>query len=638
MLQFVCTIFQQFQSKIESLKNGTNYPDCSDCVDCSDCSNPIENNSKISVFRLPISYVEPDKLHPLSETVSLDLELSNSENENTIYEHLLLPKHDFAKRMIPEWNKQFTTDIDFLNDSQQIIKQMSKYKVPMSTNKYEVNCEKITNIWNDVKTDDDFLDKYRYMEWSMLKHLNESSSFLQCLSFINIISPLISLAIPIIFLFFPFIILKIQGIPITFSKYLEVLKDIAKHHFIGKTLLNMTTLSWDKVVYIMVTMGLYVLQIYQNIIACNRYYNNIQKINDSLIEIQKFSKYSVESMEHFLEISKSMSSYSSFNKDIELHYGRMRQLNADLCSIKPFTISLTKFNNIGYMLKCFYELHANKEYGESIQFSIGFEGYMNNLTGIHENMINGVVSAANLYSTNTNSNANSNDISNNNCEFKQQYYPPLMNESPVKNDCSFDKNIIISSPNKSGKTTILKTTTINIIFTQQFGYGFYESANLIPYTHIHSYLNIPDTSGRDSLFQAESRRCKEIISIIKDTSIGAGTGTEYNKSRHFCIFDELYSGTNPEEASKAGHAFLEYLSKFSNVNFILTTHYFSICKKFKKSDVIQNYKMIVNVLKDGSFEYTYKIKKGISKMKGGIRVLKDLDYPDEIIKSIENNV
>jgi DNA mismatch repair ATPase MutS len=141
-------------------------------------------------------------------------------------------------------------------------------------------------------------------------------------------------------------------------------------------------------------------------------------------------------------------------------------------------------------------------------------------------------------------------------------------------------------------------------------------------------LNIPDTSGRDSLFQAESRRCKDIIDTINQFS--------ESKFRHFCLFDELYSGTNPAEASKAGYAFLEYLQQHPNVKFILTTHYLTICKKFKQSNIIQNYKMVVNVNPDGSFEYTYKIKKGISKMKGGVRVLKDLNYPDHIIKTIEN--
>jgi len=182
------------------------------------------------------------------------------------------------------------------------------------------------------------------------------------------------------------------------------------------------------------------------------------------------------------------------------------------------------------------------------------------MSGISENLATGVVSYGKM-SLDSKS------------EFKEQFYPALVNDSPVKNSCSFNKNMIISAPNKAGKTTILKTTAINIIFTQQVGCGFYSSAVLTPYTHIHSYLNIPDTSGRDSLFQAEARRCKDILNIISDKSD--------NRFRHFCIFDELYSGTNPEEASKAGYAFLEYLSKRQNVNFILTTHYLSICKNIK---------------------------------------------------------
>ena len=31
--------------------------------------------------------------------------------------------------------------------------------------------------------------------------------------------------------------------------------------------------------------------------------------------------------------------------------------------------------------------------------------------------------------------------------------------------------------------------------------------------------------------------------------------------RHFCIFDELYSGTNPYEAVASSYSFLDYLTK-----------------------------------------------------------------------------
>ena len=235
-------------------------------------------------------------------------------------------------------------------------------------------------------------------------------------------------------------------------------------------------------------------------------------------------------------------------------------------------------------------------------------------------MVNGKISSAMFSKGELSENQKGSTI------FKDQYYPSHNNSIVIENDCKIEKNIIITGPNASGKTTYLKTTMLNIIFTQQVGFGFYSSANLIPYSHIHSYLNIPDTSGRDSLFQAESRRCKDIIDIINENQEG----------RHFAIFDELYSGTNPVEASKSAYAFLLYLSKKSNVDFILTTHYRTVCKKLKKNPKIKCLKMNARELANGQIEYTYRICSGISKIQGAIKVLKDMDYPAEIIETIEN--
>jgi DNA mismatch repair ATPase MutS len=280
------------------------------------------------------------------------------------------------------------------------------------------------------------------------------------------------------------------------------------------------------------------------------------------------------------------------------------------------------------MLKCFYRLHSNAEYDDALRYSIGFEGYINNLTGISNNITSGNLSFATF-------NSEGKD-----CKFTQQYYPAYVGGSHVRNNCDLSKNIIITGPNASGKTTILKTTTLNIIFTQQFGVGFYEACSLTPYTHIHSYLNIPDTSGRDSLFQAESRRCKEILDIINDTAADSG-------SRHFCIYDELYSGTNPSEAVKSAHAFLSYLCNMDKVDFMLTTHYVSLCKKLRESERIHsslcekpkpariaNYKMDVDMT--NGIKYTYKMRKGISKVKGGILILEEMKYPEEILNMIRN--
>jgi DNA mismatch repair ATPase MutS len=377
----------------------------------------------------------------------------------------------------------------------------------------------------------------------------------------------------------------------------------------------MNNVSIDKVIYLFFTFALYLLQIYQNAVQCHRFYLNVQLINNHLQEMRAYCNYSIQSMETFISINANKPTYHLFCSDVQKNCETLKKFNELLHDIKPFSKSFSKIGEMGYLLQCFYELHANIEYEEAISYSFCFEGYIDNLKGVAENLQNNVISYAEF-------------DTDSNCKMVDQYYPPLIGENPVKNNCSFSKNIIISSPNAGGKTTMIKTTTINIIFSQQLGCGFYKSCVLNPYTHIHSYLNIPDTSGRDSLFQAESRRCKEIIDIINEYS-----GDKY---RHFCIFDELYSGTNPIEATKSAYSFLLYLCKFNNVNFILTTHYVDICKKFRKSENVQNYKMAVEIGENGNIQYTYKMKKGISRIQGAVKILEQMNYPKEIIDCIKN--
>ena len=158
-----------------------------------------------------------------------------------------------------------------------------------------------------------------------------------------------------------------------------------------------------------------------------------------------------------------------------------------------------------------------------------------------------------------------------------------------------------------------------IITSQQLGVGYYDRCTIEPYSVLHSYINIPDTSVRDILFQSEASRCKYILREISE-----------NKCRHFCIFDELFSGTNPYEAISAANAYLSYINKNKYVRYVLTTHFLDLCKKLDKKKGIRNMHMHV-AQKNGDFVYNYKLQKGISTVKGGIKVLRDLAYPDEIV-------
>jgi hypothetical protein len=605
-----------------------------------DASEPLH-----SVFKLPIMYLPEEAVRPLSTLVSTDLEMvanqgtvvdKDTPEKRGMYDYLLQPQHDFAKTLISDWNQNFTTDTEFLSHTQDVLHKMPQYLEGMKPTKVDSaqadepyrftqdKCEKIMEIWKDTKEDPDFLEKYCYIEWDMVKYLNKSPYFLQSLSIINMTAPIMSFIIPIIFLIFPFIILKIQNVPINFQMYVQVLKDIARHHFIGKTISSLQSLSWDKIVYMLITVGLYFLQIYQNINLCCRFYRNIHRINSHLTELRDYLEYSIQSMENFMKISGNLPSYKDFTRITRNHCLSLQAFYDELVPIRPFEPGFFKLTEIGYLLKCFYELHSHPGYEESIRYSMGFEGYVNNLLGIHDNMAHRRIAMANIHSEPCST-----------C-VRKQYYPAHVDKEHVKNTFDLSNNAIITGPNASGKTTMLKATTINVIFTQQFGVGFYESCDMAPYTHIHSYLNIPDTSGRDSLFQAESRRCKEIIDIIHKPY----PDTHENRlAKHFCIFDELYSGTNPTEATQSAYAFLLYLSKYKNVDFILTTHYVSLCKKLEKKlekkaalRKIANYKMDVTKNPEtGKVKYTYLMKRGISKIQGAVLILEEMCYPKEIL-------
>lgn len=622
--------------------------------------NVAENKKNLFYpFKLPIHYLEKTKVHPLTKTIRDDLEL-----DTIIYDSLFSfslqdkgkdKKNSFGYLLKDEWGKQITTDISFLLDSQTILQEMAQEEdSPVFFEKRNEKNEektktidsiKFMSIWADLH-DQYFLDKYFYIDWKQFMYLNESSVFLQFFSMSTILSPLISIFIPIIILIIPFIILKFQGIAITCSKYIEILKDTAKHHFIGKSIVNIQSLSFDKLMYLIITMILYVFQIHQNINMCMKYYKNIQEINGNLLFMKDYISTMIDKMELFVTRHKTTKkTYTLFCQDIEKHVCVLKPFLNELNQITTFSHSLKKPNEIGQLLKCYYYLMNDENYSTSLQYSIGFEAYIDNITSISQKIKEKTVVVATYDTTNPTS-------------ILQQYNPSTIiqkidsephteiemememlmeiememdkKKSMVKNNVSMASNIIITGPNASGKTTLLKTTTINIILSQQFGCGFYTSCQLNPYHHIHSYLNIPDTSERDSLFQAESRRCKDML-----TSIHASPTTD----RHFCIFDELYSGTNPLEAKKAGYAFLTYLSNYPMVDFILTTHYIGICKKCKinnnnvlKKKII-NYKMDT-IEKNGKIHYTYKSIKGISKIQGAIHVFEEMEYPEEILHSI----
>jgi hypothetical protein len=567
-------------------------------------------------FKTPIYYIEEKQ--ELKKNISTDLELINAIDAscNSIYSYCFNTDNDMSKKISEQMINYYTTDINFLKDNQKLIKDYVQHQ-PRYT-KLSSNYKNILEIWNELKIETGFKEKYYYVDWEKIEFLNNSEFFLQFMSLYNLFSPIFSLMVPIIILIIPFFILKIKGIPLDVSEYINVLKTVAQSNAIGKMFtVNFSEINSQERIYILISAAFYVFSIYQNIMVCIRFNNNMKTIHDHFKIINSYLDNTICSMENYYKYSKELVTHEKFNNNLITKISILKNINTKLKSITEYSLyNVGKIKEIGKVLKYFYELHSEKEYEDAIMYSLGFNGYIDCIEGLQINILERKMSFAKFISNTKKS------------VFRNSYYACLKDNNPVKNTIKFNKNQIITGPNASGKTTILKSTLINIILTQQFGCGFYDSAKFAPFKHLHCYLNIPDTSGRDSLFQAEARRCKEILDIISD-----------NKSdSHFCAFDELYSGTNPEEAETSATAFMCYLQKYKNVSTMLTTHFVKVCKKLDKIKGIQNSKMVTQKI-NNKIIYTYKFEIGISEVKGGINVLTDMNYPKEIIENTikENN-
>ena len=549
------------------------------------------------IFQLPISYIHDKYL--IQKNIKSDLELSGG--DSTIYDDVFNPSTEYAKKIIPMWSEYYTTNIPFLNDTKKFIKIFQPIDQP-------ININKVDNILTELKSETGFYEKYKYIDSKYFEFLNNNPLFLQSLTIYNLISPILSLAIPILMLILPFFIIKFQSKSITISQYINALIIVLKYHVVGKAISEFADVGWDRKVFIIMSVVFYFINIYQNTISCYTFYKNIYKIRDYLLSISNFLSYSIKSITNINNYCKP--SYVGFIKKNEEIKETLDNFNSDILSINLQHISIKQVGKIGNILQSFYQLFKNKVYQEAIDYSLHLQGYIENITQLQVNI--------------KNSNMNYCTYTTRSSRFKGSYFAPLVNQKPVKNTYKLTKNIIITGPNAAGKTTMLKTTLFNIILSQQIGSGFYKSAIINPYRYIHSYINIPDTSERDSLFQAEARRCKEILDVVSESN---------NLERHFCIFDEIYSGTNPTEAIASAFGFLKYISKLSNLDYMLTTHYTSLCIMMDKVPNTNNKQM--EIIDTNS---TYKLINGISKIKGGIKVLEELSYSEEIINSAKEIV
>ena len=550
-------------------------------------------------FKHPIEY---RKHRSLTNIVQEDLEI-NDDASNNILNHIYNKNNDKKSKynlLINKWSSLYSLDEKYLKDSQKVLK---KYKF------HENNMDDFIEDYVDFKRQQNFLSKYQYVQFRRFQYLNKIVPFLQVLALYNFCSPLFSLLAPIFGMIIPYFVLYMKGVRLGFSQYITVVKQIIKNQYIIRGVLNFTKNSLQNNLYLATSIFFYFMSIYNNIISCFQFYKNTEFMIGFTNKYQSFLNQGEELIDTIQKSTKERKTFQQFNDVMIHHKENIKKMQVELNNICECKDKMSKYGNIGFLLKCNFDIYHDSQYDETVGFLIHLNNYnfdMYNASSLLKNKHLNV------------------------CKFKKDskpiikggYYLPHITESNVSNDIGLGKNLIITGPNASGKTTLIKSTILNLFLSQSLGCGCYSRCQTQLYDYYHSYLNIPDTSNRDSLFQAEARRCKEIILFIE----------ENKNKKHFCIFDEIYSGTNPSDAVLCATIYLKALNNYKkSVDFVLTTHYINLCENFEKNENITNKKMMVNQDKNGKLEYCYKLMNGISKINGGYQILEQLEYPKNLL-------
>ena len=436
---------------------------------------PLELNKINDIFQIPI--LHSSNVRKLEQTTMNDLELTSTidkekSDETPIYKCVFQPKSNVAGQVLNQIACHYTTDIQFLKDNQRLLNTMQLNELNEICKVNEYSYSEINDSFkmiDEIKNDTGFCTKYLYIDWEFAKFMNNNSSFLHFMSIYNIASPILSLCLPIFVLIIPFIIIKIKGIELGMKEYVDVLKTIISKHAITRIFTDFHKVDFGQKMYLLMSVAFYLFSIYQNILVCVRFYSNMKKIHDYLFKLKTYLQFTRDSMNYHLSKSNELIGFKNFNNTLVEKMNKMNELKEQIDCITPFKFSFTKASQIGHVMKTFYELHDRQDYHETILFSFGFNGYMENMCGIKTHFDNGKMNMTTF-----------SPKKNQKPVFKNMYYAKFVEtdaerqDEIVKNNCNLKKNMIITGPNASGKTTTLKSALLNILLSQQMGVGCFK--------------------------------------------------------------------------------------------------------------------------------------------------------------------
>ncbi len=189
----------------------------------------------------------------------------------------------------------------------------------------------------------------------------------------------------------------------------------------------------------------------------------------------------------------------------------------------------------------------------------------------------------------------------------------LLLEQPVSYDVELgaEKNFLfLTGANMAGKSTFIKAVGVAVYLAHA---GFpvpAKSLTLNLQQGLLTNINTQDNIAKgESYFYNEVQRIKKTIEKISD-------GTNW-----FILIDELFKGTNVEDAMKCSLAVIEGIRKIDKALFIVSTHLYELSESLRIYPNIE-FKFFETRVDNEKLIFNYQLQNGVSNDRLGYLILK----------------
>jgi DNA mismatch repair ATPase MutS len=170
--------------------------------------------------------------------------------------------------------------------------------------------------------------------------------------------------------------------------------------------------------------------------------------------------------------------------------------------------------------------------------------------------------------------------------------------------------IFLTGANMAGKSTLIKSVGASV-FLAHIGMGVpAKNMELTLFDGLLTNINVTDNISKgESYFFNEVQRIKNTIYKINDGH------------KWLVLIDELFKGTNVQDAMKCSLAVIKGLIKIKNSLFILSTHLYEIGEELKTYPNI-SFKFFETTVTEDQLSFSYQLKEGISNDRIGYVILR----------------